>query len=131
MQNDINLNFVLSSLQKVRDFISQGVTFSWATNLFLAHVNDFPGINVLNEFLFVNYPSMLEGCIGYCSRNKRQSCNQTLNKEKLLETSTKLLGIAPSAASQYLLRKRGYKIEYKGEKKELIEKLARNWLTIK
>jgi hypothetical protein len=37
-----------------------------------------------------------------------------------------LLGIAPLAVSQYILRKRGYKIEYKGDKKELIEKLAKD-----
>jgi hypothetical protein len=47
-------------------------------------------------------------------------------ERKVTGTSTKLLGIAPSAASQHILKKRGYKIEYKGETKELIEKLARN-----
>ena len=35
-----------------------------------------------------------------------------------------MLGIVPSAVSQYILRKRGYKIESKGETKELIKKLA-------
>ena len=35
-----------------------------------------------------------------------------------------MLGIAPSAVSQYILGKRGYRIEFEGEKKELIEKLA-------
>ncbi|WP_440955850.1 transcriptional regulator [Methanosarcina sp. Mfa9] len=38
--------------------------------------------------------------------------------------AAKILGIAPSAVSQYISGKRGYRIEFKGETKELIEKLA-------
>ena len=41
-------------------------------------------------------------------------------------SSAKLLGIAPSAVSQYISGKRGYRIEFKGETKELIEKLAQD-----
>jgi len=40
--------------------------------------------------------------------------------------SAKLLGIAPSAVSQYISGKRGYRIEFQGETKELIEKLAQD-----
>jgi uncharacterized protein len=41
-------------------------------------------------------------------------------------SSAKLLGIAPSAVSQYISGKRGYRIEFQGETKELIEKLAQD-----
>lgn len=41
-------------------------------------------------------------------------------------TAAKLLGIAPSAVSQYISGKRGYRIEFQGETKELIEKLAQD-----
>lgn len=40
--------------------------------------------------------------------------------------TAKLLGIAPSAVSQYLSGKRGYRIEFQGETKELIEKLVQD-----
>lgn len=40
--------------------------------------------------------------------------------------SAKLLGIVPSAVSQYISGKRGYKIEFQGETKDLIEKLAQD-----
>lgn len=40
--------------------------------------------------------------------------------------TAKLLGIAPSAVSQYISGKRGYRIEFQGETKELIEKLAQD-----
>ena len=40
--------------------------------------------------------------------------------------SAKLLGIAPSAVSQYISGKRGYRIEFQGETRELIEKLAQD-----
>ena len=51
---------------------------------------------------------------------------ELVNKEQSQATSAKLLGIAPSAVSQYILGKRGYRIEFKGETKELIEKLAQD-----
>jgi uncharacterized protein len=40
--------------------------------------------------------------------------------------SAKLLGIAPSAVSQYISGKRGYRIEFQGETKEMIEQLAQD-----
>lgn len=40
--------------------------------------------------------------------------------------AAKILGIAPSAVSQYISGKRGYRIEFKGETKELVEKLAKD-----
>jgi predicted transcriptional regulator len=51
---------------------------------------------------------------------------ELVNKGQSQATSAKLLGIAPSAVSQYILGKRGYRIEFKGETKELIEKLAQD-----
>lgn len=40
--------------------------------------------------------------------------------------ASKMLGIAPSAVSQYLSGKRGYRIEFTGEVKESIERLAQD-----
>jgi len=51
---------------------------------------------------------------------------ELVNKGQSQATSAKLLGIAPSAVSQYILGKRGYRIEFEGETKELIEKLAQD-----
>ena len=51
---------------------------------------------------------------------------ELVNKGQSQVTSAKLLGIAPSAVSQYILGKRGYRIEFKGETKDLIEKLAQD-----
>ena len=69
---------------------------------------------------------MSEDCVGSGSRNKGQSCNRTRKKGQSQATSAKLLGIAPSAVSQYISGKRGYRIEFQGETKELIEKLAQD-----
>ena len=51
---------------------------------------------------------------------------ELVNKGQSQATSAKLLGIAPSAVSQYIMGKRGYRIEFEGETKELIEKLAQD-----
>jgi len=51
---------------------------------------------------------------------------ELVNKGQSQANSAKLLGIAPSAVSQYISGKRGYKIEFQGETKELIEKLAQD-----
>jgi uncharacterized protein len=51
---------------------------------------------------------------------------ELVNKGQSQATSAKLLGIAPSAVSQYISGKRGYRIEFQGETKELIEKLAQD-----
>ena len=51
---------------------------------------------------------------------------ELVNKGKSQAASARLLGIAPSAVSQYLSGKRGYRIEFQGETKELIEKLAQD-----
>jgi predicted transcriptional regulator len=51
---------------------------------------------------------------------------ELVNKGQSQVTSAKLLEIAPSAVSQYILGKRGYRIEFEGETKELIEKLAQD-----
>jgi len=49
---------------------------------------------------------------------------ELVNKGQSQAASAKLLGIAPSAVSQYISGKRGYRVEFQGETKELIEKLA-------
>lgn len=51
---------------------------------------------------------------------------ELVNKGQSQAASAKLLGIAPSAVSQYISGKRGYRIEFQGETKELIEKLAQD-----
>jgi predicted transcriptional regulator len=51
---------------------------------------------------------------------------ELVNKGQSQATSAKLLGIAPSAVSQYISGKRGYRIEFQGETKGLIEKLAQD-----
>jgi len=51
---------------------------------------------------------------------------ELVNKGQSQTNSAKLLGIAPSAVSQYISGKRGYRIEFQGETKELIEKLAQD-----
>ncbi len=51
---------------------------------------------------------------------------ELVNRGQSQATSAKLLGIAPSAVSQYISGKRGYRIEFQGETKELIEKLAQD-----
>ena len=51
---------------------------------------------------------------------------ELVNKGQSQATSAKLLGIAPSAVSQYISGKRGYRIEFQGETKELVEKLAQD-----
>ena len=51
---------------------------------------------------------------------------ELVKKGQSQAASAKLLGIAPSAASQYISGKRGYRIEFQGETKELIEKLAQD-----
>ena len=51
---------------------------------------------------------------------------ELVKKGQSQATSAKLLGIAPSAVSQYISGKRGYRIEFQGETKELIEKLAQD-----
>ena len=53
---------------------------------------------------------------------------ELVNKGQSQANSAKLLGIAPSAVSQYISGKRGYKIEFQGETKDLIEKLAQDLL---
>ncbi len=52
--------------------------------------------------------------------------NELVNRGQSQAASAKLLGIAPSAVSQYISGKRGYRIEFQGETKELIEKLAQD-----
>ncbi|AKB12564.1 hypothetical protein SAMN02910340_02710 [Methanosarcina thermophila] len=51
---------------------------------------------------------------------------ELVKKGQLQTIVAKLLGIALSAASQYISGKRGYRIEFQGETKELIEKLAQD-----
>jgi len=51
---------------------------------------------------------------------------ELVKKGQSQATTAKLLGIAPSAVSQYISGKRGYRIEFQGETKELIEKLAQD-----
>ena len=51
---------------------------------------------------------------------------ELVNKGQSQTNSAKLLGIAPSAVSQYISGKRGHRIEFQGETKELIEKLAQD-----
>lgn len=51
---------------------------------------------------------------------------ELVKKGQSQATSAKLLGIAPSAVSQYISGKRGYRVEFQGETKELIEKLAQD-----
>jgi predicted transcriptional regulator len=51
---------------------------------------------------------------------------ELVKKGQSQAASAKLLGIAPSAVSQYISGKRGYSIEFQGETKELIEKLAQD-----
>lgn len=51
---------------------------------------------------------------------------ELVRKGQSQAASAKLLGIAPSAVSQYISGKRGYRIEFQGETKELIEKLAQD-----
>jgi predicted transcriptional regulator len=51
---------------------------------------------------------------------------ELVNKGQSQAASAKLLGIAPSAVSQYISGKRGYRVEFQGETKELIEKLAQD-----
>lgn len=51
---------------------------------------------------------------------------ELVKKGQSQATAAKLLGIAPSAVSQYISGKRGYRIEFQGETKELIEKLAQD-----
>lgn len=70
--------------------------------------------------------SVSEDCVGSGPRNKGQSCNRTCKKGQSQAATAKLLGIAPSAVSQYISGKRGYRIEFQGETKELIEKLAQD-----
>ena len=56
----------------------------------------------------------------------RASLAIELVKGQSQAATPKLLGIAPSAVSQYISGKRGYRIEFQGETKELIEKLAQD-----
>jgi uncharacterized protein len=51
---------------------------------------------------------------------------ELVKKGQSQAASAKLLGIAPSAVSQYISGKRGYRMEFQGETKELIEKLAQD-----
>jgi hypothetical protein len=51
---------------------------------------------------------------------------ELVKKGQSQAASAKLLDIAPSAVSQYISGKRGYRIEFQGETKELIEKLAQD-----
>lgn len=51
---------------------------------------------------------------------------ELVKKGQSQAASAKLLGIAPSAVSQYISGKRGYRIEFQGETKVLIEKLAQD-----
>ncbi|WP_226990605.1 transcriptional regulator [Methanosarcina acetivorans] len=51
---------------------------------------------------------------------------ELVNKGQSQAASAKLLGIAPSAVSQYISGKGGYRIEFQGETKEMIEKLAQD-----
>jgi uncharacterized protein len=51
---------------------------------------------------------------------------ELVKKGQSQAAAAKLLGIAPSAVSQYISGKRGYRIEFQGETKELIEKLAQD-----
>jgi predicted transcriptional regulator len=51
---------------------------------------------------------------------------ELVKKGQSQAATAKLLGIAPSAVSQYISGKRGYRIEFQGETKELIEKLAQD-----
>jgi predicted transcriptional regulator len=51
---------------------------------------------------------------------------ELVKKGQSQATAAKLLGIAPSAVSQYISGKRGYRIEFQGETKELVEKLAQD-----
>ena len=51
---------------------------------------------------------------------------ELVKKGQSQAASAKLLGIAPSAVSQYISGKRGYRIEFQGETKELIETLAQD-----
>ena len=51
---------------------------------------------------------------------------ELVKKGQSQAASAKLLGIAPSAVSQYISGKRGYRVEFQGETKELIEKLAQD-----
>lgn len=52
--------------------------------------------------------------------------SELVKKGQSQAASAKLLGIAPSAVSQYISGKRGYRIEFQGDTKELIEKLAQD-----
>jgi predicted transcriptional regulator len=51
---------------------------------------------------------------------------ELVKKGQSQAASAKLLGIAPSAVSQYISGKRGYRLEFQGETKDLIEKLAQD-----
>ena len=51
---------------------------------------------------------------------------ELVKKGQSQAASAKLLGIAPSAVSQYISGKRGYRIEFQGETKEMIEKFAQD-----
>jgi uncharacterized protein len=51
---------------------------------------------------------------------------ELVKKGQSQAAAAKLLGIAPSAVSQYISGKRGYRIEFQGETKELVEKLAQD-----
>ena len=51
---------------------------------------------------------------------------ELVKKGQSQAASAKLLGIAPSAVSQYISGKRGYRIEFQGETKDLIEQLAQD-----
>jgi predicted transcriptional regulator len=57
---------------------------------------------------------------------KARLANELVKKGQSQAASAKLLGIAPSAVSQYISGKRGYRIEFQGETKEMIEKLAQD-----
>ena len=57
---------------------------------------------------------------------KASLANELVKKGQSQAASAKLLGIAPSAVSQYISGKRGYRIEFQGETKEMIEKLAQD-----
>ena len=57
---------------------------------------------------------------------KASLATELVKKGQSQAASAKLLGIAPSAVSQYISGKRGYRIEFQGETKEMIEKLAQD-----
>ena len=84
----------------------------------------FQGSTGLNTVLFLNPPPCQKYVSDIVPEIRDNLAIKLVDKEKLQATSAKLLEIAPSAVSQYILRKRCDKIEYKSETKELIEKLA-------